>query len=291
MTVRFPAYRRFSEARIEANDAMMALLIGARLGEHALKTSAASPDALLPSLFGQIPGIKRLNRTAGDSARLLAGAETHLANMAIPYVLAIHGSFMVAAAQMLRDDGRDPVAQRYALARHEDLTKLTLESAHEYIAERCHATLDADLLSLFHIARRIRNRIVHFAGAPGSRLATEYRDMSREAQAWWERLAGRPLPDALGSKRMTLCDGELIAVLGLSQSLVLEVNDLLASTLSRGYWASLAASDYRDSHPDRVGDRDRLVRSVRGYAQHFYQPLRLTNDELATALAETPRHT
>jgi hypothetical protein len=102
-------------------------------------------------------------------------------------------------------------------------------------------------------------------------------------------LAGRPLTDALGPKRMTLCDGELIAVLGLSQSLVLEVNSLLASTLSRAYWASLVASDYRDSHPGRVGDRDRLVRSVRGYAQHFYQPLRLTDDELATALAHAAR--
>jgi hypothetical protein len=109
--VHFPAYRRFSEARIEADDAMMALLIGARLGEHALKTSAASPDALLPALFGQIRGIGRLNRTAGDSARLLADAETHLANMAIPYVLAIHGSFLVSVAQMLRDDARDSTTQ------------------------------------------------------------------------------------------------------------------------------------------------------------------------------------
>lgn len=189
MIVRFPAYRRFSEARIEANDAMMALLIGARLGEHALKTSAASPEALLPSLFGQIRGIERLNRTAVDSARLLAGAETHFAYMAIPYALAIHGSFMAASAQMLRDDGRDPVTHGYSLPREKDLTKLSLDIAHEYIAERCGIKLDGTLLPLFHIARRIRNRIIHFAGVPGSRLATDYRSLSSEARDSWESLA------------------------------------------------------------------------------------------------------
>jgi hypothetical protein len=286
MIVRFPAYRRFSEARIEANDAMMALLIGARLGRHALETSAASPEALLPSLFGQICGIGRLNRTAGDSARLLAGAERHLAYMAIPYALAVHGSFMVAAAQMVRDDGRDPVTNRYALPHHEDPTKLSLEIAHEYITERCGVKLDGTLLPLFHIARRIRNRIIHFAGVPGSRLATEYRSLSSEARDSWEHLAGRPLLDALGSKRLTLCDGELIAVLGVSRNLVQEINDLLAQTLSRAYWASLAVGDYRENHPERFGERDRQLRRVRGYAQHFYKPLRLTDDELATAIGE-----
>jgi hypothetical protein len=43
--VHFPAYRRFSEARIEADDAMMVLLIGARLGEHAPRLR--SPGAYL----------------------------------------------------------------------------------------------------------------------------------------------------------------------------------------------------------------------------------------------------
>lgn len=81
--MRYPAYRRYSEARIAVNDAMMALLIGARLGEHALGNSAASPSARLPELFGRIEGIQRLNRTAGDAAVLLARAEEHLVHMAI----------------------------------------------------------------------------------------------------------------------------------------------------------------------------------------------------------------
>src|SRR4051812_22700775 len=68
MRVRFPAYRRYTAARVEVNDAAMALLVGARLGEHALKTSAADPDVLLPALFGRIQSIERFNRTPADAA-------------------------------------------------------------------------------------------------------------------------------------------------------------------------------------------------------------------------------
>jgi hypothetical protein len=107
MVVKFPAYRDFEAARIAANDAMMALLIGARLGEHELTTSAASPETRLPTLFGQIESIQRVNRTVGDAARLLARAEAHLAGMAIPYALAVHGAFVALTVEMMRGDGLD----------------------------------------------------------------------------------------------------------------------------------------------------------------------------------------
>jgi hypothetical protein len=135
------------------NDAMMALLIGARLGEHALSTSAASPDALLPDLFGQIPGIERLNRTAGDAARLLRDAETHLAYMAIPYALTIHGAFLVSVCEMVRAAGRDEIGGDYDHPRVHDPTKLSLENGHETglrsppatIESRTHNAMDREI--------------------------------------------------------------------------------------------------------------------------------------------------
>jgi hypothetical protein len=284
--VRFPAYRRFSEASIEVNDAMMALLVGARLGEHALKNSAASRDVLLPSLFGQIPGIARLNRTTSDAAHLLANAETHLAYMAIPYALAVHSSFIVSAAGMVRDDGRDDPEGLHGLQRQEDLTKLRLGSAHEYIAKRCGTRLDGTLLPLFHVARRIRNRIVHYGGTTGSRLASEYRDLPDDVRESWEHLAGRPLTAAIEAKRLVLNEGELIAVLAVSRYLVQEINDLLAQTLSRTYWASLAVNDYGTAHPERFGERNRQLRRIRGYTQRLYKPLHLTDEELSEAIGE-----
>ena len=175
VVVRYPAYRRYSEARIAVNDALMALLIGARLGEHALANSAANANAMLPELFGRIDGIARLNRTVGDAAVLLARAEEHLVYMAIPYALSVHGSFVSASAEMLRTAGHDQPDGQYTLDRQSDLAQLPLDVAHEYVEERCRLDLDPTLLQLFHLSRRLRNRIIHFSGVAGSRLPREYR--------------------------------------------------------------------------------------------------------------------
>lgn len=233
MLIRFPAYRHYTTARIEANDAMMALLIGARLGQHALATSAAGDDVRLPSLFGRIPAIERLNRTTAEAAALLDEAERHLAYMAIPYVLSAHGALLVDVAEMLRNDGRDDEAQRYRLPWQGDLAKLALEIGHEYVAERAGGTLDENLLILFHFTRRVRNRIIHSAGEAGSRLPAEYRS----------------LPGAV-----------------------------------RQSWARLVVQDYRQLHPQRFGERGRRLHRVQGHATRLYGGLRLTQDELTTAL-------
>ena len=286
MILRFPAYRRYSDARVEVNDAMMALLIGARLGEHALSTSAADPDALLPSLFGQIPGIARLNRTAGDAAGLLAEAEVHLASMAIPYTLAVHGAFLAAAAQMVRDAGLDQRDAAFEVKRCGDLHKLPLDTGHEYIAERCRGQTNPALLSLFHIARQLRNRIIHSNRTPGSRLLQEFRTLQPAARESWEGLAGRPLTAAVASGRLEPKEGELVAVLAVSRHLVQDINTLLARKLSREYWARVAVADYRALHPQRFGERARRLRRLQGHAASFYAHLGLTEDELKAAAGD-----
>src|SRR5215213_4126219 len=113
---------------------MMALLIGSRLGEHALKNSAASSDARLPDLFGRIEGIERVNRTVGEAATLLKDSERHLAYMGIPYVLSVHGAFMSEAAIMLRKDGHDDPDARWGVRWQPDLHELSLNIVHEYVA-------------------------------------------------------------------------------------------------------------------------------------------------------------
>lgn len=285
MLVRYPAYRRYSEARIAVNDAMMALLIGARLGEHALGNSAASPSAMLPELFGRIEGIQRLNRTVGDAAVLLARAEEHLVHMAIPYALSVHGSFMSASAEMLRKAGHDESDSARALAWQPDLSLLSLEVAHEYLAERCRLDLDPTLLQLFHLSRRVRNRIIHFSGVPGSRLLLEYRQLPGPARGGWEHLAKRPLTEAVVDHRLALGEGELIAVLATSRHLAQEVSSLLAHTIERQSWADIAVEDYRRSQPQKFGERDRQHRRVKGFADRYYRPLRLTAEEIADGCA------
>jgi hypothetical protein len=283
--VRFPAYRRYTAARIEVNDAVMALLVGARLGEHALKSSAADPDALLPALFGRIESINRLNRTPADAAELLAGAETHLAYMALPYALAVHHVFIIDALRMLREDGHDDPTSNYEIPAQSDLAKLPLETAHEYMSERCAKPLDSQLLELFHLLRRLRNRVIHAGGTAGSHLIADYKKLPKQTRADWERLAGRSLgADVSGEGRLELREGELVAALAIPHFIAQEVNYLLMRTLSREFWAHVAVDDYRDSFPARFAQRDRRMPRLMGHAERLYGPLALTQEEIAAEL-------
>jgi hypothetical protein len=160
----FPAYRTYQEARIAANDAMMALLIGSRLGAHTLELNAGSPH-LIPEIFPGVNGAKRLNRTVADAQSLMRSSEKYLAYMAIPFVLSVHATLLVAAVRMIREDGKDQSS--------DDPTKISLDELHERIEGLWPSSLPAGDLRLFHFSRYLRNRIIHFGGAAGSNLRTD----------------------------------------------------------------------------------------------------------------------
>jgi hypothetical protein len=281
--LKFPAYRRYKAARVAASDSLMALLIGARLGEHALSASPADSGAHLPQLFGRIEGIERVNRTVADAAQLLRDAEHHLASMGIPYVLGVQGAFLSEAIAMLREDGKDDEPASWSISWRQDPNDVPLNEIHEYVAERCGRSLPIELLELFHLARRIRNRIIHFAGDAGSRLPGEYRSLSREAKARWEEVTGRPLTiDADG--RLELSEGELVAVLATTHRLAQAVNEMLVKTLSREYWARVIIIDYRTLEPQRFGEKAKRMRRLIGHARIYYGAIGVTSDELQASL-------
>lgn len=65
--VRFPLYRTYTAARQDADNAMMALVAGSRLAEHALQLTADS-HRLLPEMSAGL----RLGACRLDEARLAA---------------------------------------------------------------------------------------------------------------------------------------------------------------------------------------------------------------------------
>ena len=87
--VRFPAYRRHEAARIEANDAMMTLLVATRLAAHTLRLHDGA-DLLLAHTFPSVADVSRMNRKLADVRTRLDEAERHLAYMAIPFALSVH---------------------------------------------------------------------------------------------------------------------------------------------------------------------------------------------------------
>lgn len=282
MIVHFPAYRNFVDARIDAIDAMTALIMGTRLSIKELQT--ANPTVRLPELHEEIAGITRLNRTASDAANLLKDGEIHLVYMAIPYALSVYGSYLVAVAHMLREDGHEPVSQ----SPQPDLNKLTLDDGHEYIVDCCSGKLDENYLSLFHFSRQIRNRIIHNGATAGSHI--KYDQLPSKARTVWEELSKRPFPQVSYGDKMAINDSELIAILGVCNKLAEDLNKLAAKTISRKYWASLAVKDFGSRHPTSFRQKDRLQEHLEGYVFHLYRPLKLTPDELAEVIKQYSEH-
>ena len=120
--IKHPEYRAFERSRIAANDAMMALAIGARLAGHLLSQSPdEDADRLLPDVFPTVEGAQKLNRTVEDARLLISSAETHLAYMAIPFALSVHQTYCVQALRLLRRDGIDTATDDPFLIRLEHL--------------------------------------------------------------------------------------------------------------------------------------------------------------------------
>lgn len=270
-----------------SNDAMVALLIASRLGQHVLTTSAADPSVRLPVLFRQLQGIDRLNVTSARASELLGSSEELLVKMAIPYVISVHEAFLADAIEMLKADGRDPESSAWTIPRSANVEKIDLSKKHAYIAERAGIRLPERDLELFELARMIRNRIVHYAGDAGSKLETSYRQLSKDARDRWLRLAGRQLTVEGGSNAISLREGELRVTLSTAMILGVAVNESLARSLSRTYWADLVVDDYRAEYPKRFGDRARRQRRISGFAGERYNRLKLTEEELRRALEKS----
>jgi hypothetical protein len=272
----FPEYRQFEAARVEANDAMMALLIGSRLGRHALGLAEGSPH-LLGTLFPTVPEIGRLNRSVEDTRLLIDGAERYLAYMAIPYSLSVYSTLLSDGVALLRDAGVDHG--------DDDPRDIALSEIHA----RFVAAAGGDLtdfpqvhLRLFEFARWVRNRIVHRGGTPGSRLSNQYRQvLSEDDRVEWRRIARRDPPFGDGSEQMDLRSQELRVVLAITKHLAESANAVLRVKVPRTSWARVVVSDYEQSSGHSSAGR---IESVRGYARMNYGPLMLDEDELSSAI-------
>ena len=95
--VRFADYRRYEAHRVEASNAMMALLAGAGMASHLLQLTHGSRH-LLPEVFPQVPHIGRFNLRTEVARQILDAADTHLGAMSIPYALALHDDSCAGAS-------------------------------------------------------------------------------------------------------------------------------------------------------------------------------------------------
>jgi hypothetical protein len=273
--VQFPAFRSYLRARETINDELMALVVAAGVASDA--TAESPQDTLLPEVAPSAPEVERLNQTVAHARALWSNAASAVARTAIPYVLSVYGVYLADAVGLLHglDQDQDP---------HEP-DDTYLHVLHKRIETATGTTLPAREIALFELIQLVRNRLAHQAGTPGSKLRSKWSQLDADAKQEWIRVAGRPILDAVldADKPIDLQTGELNAVLAITHRLAHRVNAALAASVATDTWAEIVVQDYRELWPRRYGNQAERPRRLRGYAQHSYSPLHLTEHDLIEA--------
>ncbi len=274
--VLFPAFRSYLAARETINDELMALVAGAVIADDAL--SSAPQEAMLPSRFPGLVELRRMNQSVASVRALWARAPNALARTAFSYIVSVYGAYLADAVAVLRDAGLDKDT-------HEP-DDTHIGSLHERFSTSAGVRLPARELSLFELIRKVRNRLMHQAGTPGSGLRREWRQLSQDARDEWCRVAGRPFTETILSRDVVLdLDlGELNAALAVTHRLAHRVNTALVEAVDADVWAAWIVADYRELWPRKFGDKPLRLRRVQGYAEHSYGALAMSQAALEGAL-------
>ncbi|WP_375432332.1 hypothetical protein [uncultured Friedmanniella sp.] len=272
--MRFREYRDYETRRIEASDALMALLAGAQLASHLLKLNEGS-DRLLPEVFPKVPHIRRFNLTSEKARAILDTADEHLGAMSVPYALAIHEDFLKTCLGLLETAGR------LAVGKAED-SKLATQ--HELIEKATHGQFCADNMQMITTLRRMRNCTIHSGGRANAILVKGISGWTAEVEREWIRLAGRNPRHLRVGDVVRFSHGELILALAVTKRLGREANQLLQPALSRDLWADIVVADLLTDDGGAIL-RSEFPRKVQGWCRFSYGALSLSRDELDAAVA------
>lgn len=274
MEVNFRAYRQYETIRVEASNALMALLAGAQLASHLLILNEGSAR-LLSEVYPHVQHIRRFNLTSEAARGLLDAADTHLGAMGVPYALAIHEDHLKTCLSLL---------ERASLCTGGTAENTVLARAHGEIERATGGSFTAESLSQLTTLQLMRNCTIHSGGRASQVLITQLGTWSAGTEAGWKRIAKRsPRTLQLGDL-VTFAHGEMILALAVTKNLDREANQMLQVSLPRALWADLVVEDLLHDYPSALRASDGL-RKARGLARHYYRTLTLTEPEIAAALA------
>lgn len=267
-------YRKYDAQRIEANNAIMALLAGSKLAENVLNLTTGSSHRLA-EIFPQVSNIERLNLKTSEAQTILASAENHVGGMAIPYVLSIHEDYIVGLCRLLAEVGRISKTK---------LKDVSPSNMHENLESAGPGRFGSDTLRLFHFLRLVRNAQIHYAGRVHPALAKYRADLSSTDETKWEQITGEKIGRFSEGGELGLSIFELIATLAISKRLAEEANELVQESLPRVNWLGVIVDDW--SSTPRVGNTSTKIRNASGFARFDYGPLAVTKHEIETALKD-----
>jgi hypothetical protein len=276
--VRFAEYRRYEARRVEASNAMMALLAGAGMASHLLQLTHGSRH-LLPEVFPQVPHIGRFNLRTEVARQILDAADTHLGAMSIPYALALHDDFLRGCIALLAIAGKCTAKEVTAAG--------SLAGKHPLIEHCTGGSFSADSLGQLTTIRLMRNCMIHSGGRADQTLLNDVVGWTPGIEAGWAKLTGNnPRELALGDE-LAFGHGEMILVLAVTKVLAREANQLLQPTLPRDQWADMLIDDLVEADPHVLRAPD-FLRRARGLAKFHYGRLKLTDTEFGDARDRRP---
>jgi hypothetical protein len=271
--INFERYRAYVSARVDANNAMIALLAGSRLAAHSLQLHAGSPHQL-PGLFPTVKDIDRFNLLPGRASELLLDADAHLAAVAIPYALAVYEAFVKDATALLEEE-KFPVSQARGA--------LNAGRMHETFYEAAGLPQPDDVITLFHVLRTIRNAQIHHAGSTTPELIAVVKGLTKGQRQRWELLTMGNLDEMFDESRLKLTVGHLIAAFAITKEAARRVNEALAIKLSRETWAIMSVKDYASAAKHPRNSRQ-WKKGLVGFARFNYLgSLKLSESELRAA--------
>lgn len=257
--INFARYRAYVDGRVEANNAMIALLAGSRLAAHNLQLHSGSPHQL-PGLFPAVKDIDRFNLLPDRASELLLDADAHLAAVAIPYALAVYEAFVKDAIAML-EDAEYPVSQARGA--------LNAGRMHTTFYDAVGVAEPSDVIPLFHVLRCLRNAQIHHAGQLTTEV-TETLDALTDAQRErWEQLTMGPLESVIEDGKLRFTIGHLIAAFAVTKEAARRINEVLGQKLSRETWAKIAVADFAESAEHPRNSRQ-WKRGLLGFARFNY---------------------
>lgn len=270
----FPAYRAYSNSRVEVNNAMSALLAGSKLAAHTLSLTAGS-TATLGQLFPAVEHIKRYNMRSDHAREFLNNADHHIASVAVPYALATHEDFVMEMLDLLESD-RGTLTKRGK--------PIKAWNMHTVMYDTCGETEPEEWLQSFHVLREMRNCITHEGGGVSDRLRDAVNEMGSEARSGWEAINGGRAPGTVEDEdgKLLLTAEHVFTAFAVTKRLGREINDLLARSLSKATWAHIAVKDF-NSQTAKLRNSSSWRRSLVGYVRQNYGAAQIPEVDLEAA--------
>ncbi|WP_433204705.1 hypothetical protein ACQP1G_16470 [Nocardia sp. CA-107356] len=265
--VHFPAYRHHERARQQANDGMMALLVGAKISAQFLGLSRGS-SKLISEIFPAIQHVERLKLKPDDSQRILAQPEELLGAMAVPYTLAIHEAFILDCLKLA---GVPKTPKAWVM--------------HATLAGHAGGTFNPGSITQYHVLREMRNAVIHRGGLVDHRLVDVIADLIQGAESNWKKHAGRSPRGISSGDTVTLTLGELVMALATTKVLAREANQMLATTLSTTQWAEIIVDDFLEQSTGKLLNPSQRRRGILGHRQFYYSATAVSDAELEAVAA------